>query len=156
MIFNDKKYTNWMKQANYTFNSALNDQKNNDFSWCCFKCQQAVEFGCKAFIFGLGLPSFGHSVKKLAEIIHNNVPLIEFNVGCLNELERYYIPTRYADAYDDGSPYTFYSNEDAEKAIKCAENIINSLEYHATLIINKENEEKLKENEEKITNKEEE
>ena len=34
-------------------------------------------------------------------------------------LEKFYIPTRYPDAYPEGSPYEFYDAEEAEKALKC-------------------------------------
>jgi HEPN domain-containing protein len=39
-------------------------------------------------------------------------------------LEKFYIPTRYPDAYPEGSPYEFYDTEEAEKALKCSSKII--------------------------------
>ena len=37
-----------------------------------------------------------------------------------NTLDKHYIPTRYADAYDQGSPYEFYNAKDSTEAVEAA------------------------------------
>jgi HEPN domain-containing protein len=40
-------------------------------------------------------------------------------------LDKYYVPTRYPNAWAEGTPEDYYTKSDAKKAIKCAEAIIN-------------------------------
>jgi HEPN domain-containing protein len=39
-------------------------------------------------------------------------------------LDKHYIPTRYPNGFDSGAPRDFYTKEEAERAIQCAEEIL--------------------------------
>ena len=41
------------------------------------------------------------------------------------ELDRHYIPSRYPNVYESGYPGMYYDRETAERAIRCAEDIVN-------------------------------
>lgn len=45
-------------------------------------------------------------------------------IKCSLTLEKFYIPTRYPDAYAEGSPFEFYDAEEAKKALDCCLTII--------------------------------
>ncbi len=132
MDFNDKKYNRWLVAAQETLAAAKNDEKGKFYNWPCFKTQQAVEFGLKALLYGIGLVPFGHSVTELANILVENVGDPVFKKECRDKLEaeylkyldKLYIPTRYADAFASGSPSEYYTEKDAGKAITCGEQLL--------------------------------
>jgi HEPN domain-containing protein len=130
MGFQLQPYNAWLQQAKRTLGSIKNDIGSGDFNWACFKAQQAAEYALKAFLYGKGLPAFGHSVSDLATKITSSISGITFDSRCLADLDKLYIPTRYADAFPAGSPYAYYAITDAEKAVKCAEGIILKIEEH--------------------------
>ncbi len=89
-----------------------------------FKFQQAAEFALEAFLRGAGKLGVGHSLLKLiAEIEALGIDIEEIR-KCSLTLEKFYIPTRYPDAYPEGSPYEFYDAEEAEKALNCSSKVI--------------------------------
>ena len=43
--------------------------------------------------------------------------------GGISRLSKFYIPTRYPDAFPGGSPYEFYTREEAEESLRLAEKV---------------------------------
>ena len=123
MPFKHRQFENWFNQALNTLKSAQSDLENKFFNWSCFKSQQAAEYAIKAIINGLGISITGHTLLRLTDILKNNINDIEFDRKCIIFLDKLYIPTRYADTYDDGAPFDFYTEDDCKKAIKCVEKI---------------------------------
>ncbi len=123
-MFDEEEYRRWMDQAEYTLRSAENDMKAGFYSWACFKAQQAGEYAVKALLYGMGVMTYGHSIKKLLDVLSRkaDVPEELFNKARL--LDRHYIPPRYPDAYIEGSPYEYYGENDAREAINAAREII--------------------------------
>jgi len=124
MKFRIKKFKDWFNQAERTLNSIKNDIKGEDYNWACFKAHQASEFALKSFLYGVGMQTYGHSIKKLASRIEKFHKKNIFDRNCLIQLDKYYIPTRYADAFPSGSPYSFYSKKDGDSAYECATSIL--------------------------------
>ncbi|KAA8922166.1 HEPN domain-containing protein [Thermoplasma sp.] len=120
----EDEFNRWLKNARYTLKSARADVNAGFYSWACFKAQQAAEFAVKAYLRGIGEDSFGHSVSLLLKKANFDESLI--NIA--KKIDRYYIPTRYTDAWSDGSPEDYYSSDDAEEAISSAESIISEVE----------------------------
>lgn len=118
------EFKRWFNQAVHTYESAKRDYEDTDFDWACFKCQQAAEFALKALLRGVGKLGIGHSLMKLAEQIEDLEIKINEIKKCSLTLEKFYIPTRYPDAYPGGSPYEFYDAEEAERALECCSKII--------------------------------
>ncbi|MDD1745191.1 MAG: HEPN domain-containing protein [Candidatus Methanoperedens sp.] len=48
------------------------------------------------------------------------------------ELDKHYIPPRYPDAFPSGSPFEYYTREDADKCIKYAESILAEVRNYLT------------------------
>jgi len=124
-MFDREEFERWMAQAEYTLKSAQNDLKAGFYSWACFKAQQAGEYAVKALLFGIGVMTYGHSIKKLLDILSQHVDVPEELFDYARLLDRHYIPPRYPDAYIEGAPYEYYGIKDAENAIDASIGIIN-------------------------------
>jgi HEPN domain-containing protein len=132
MKFKAQEFRAWYDQAERTLNSAKNDQLKEDHNWACFKAQQSAEFAMKAVLHGSGIPAFGHSVKILAETVATLSSPPRFDYECLTTLDKYYIPTRYADAFDQGSPFAYYTERDSERALECAYAILTVIKKYVS------------------------
>ncbi len=76
------------------------------------------------WLFGLGVMAYGHSIKKLLDILSNEIEVPEGLFDNARMLDRHYIPPRYPDAYMEGAPYEYYGEKDALEAINSAREII--------------------------------
>lgn len=124
-----EEFERWFRTAKRNIESARGDMGRGDHNWACFKSHQAAELALKALLHGLGLPAYGHSLTRLLSEIANrkiNVPIDLFDYA--RELDRYYIPTRYPNAWPEGSPFEYYTGVDAEKAIYASERILQWVE----------------------------
>jgi HEPN domain-containing protein len=94
----------------------------------CFACQQAAELAVKAALNVLGRERRGHDVRTLlAELGKEREEILKF----LEEgkiLDQYYIPTRYMNAFAEGSARSHFTERQAEQAIKTAERILSAME----------------------------
>ncbi len=131
-MFDWEEYKRWIDQARYTLSSMEADIEHGSYSWACFKAHQVAEYSLKAFLRGAGLPAFGHDLRDLYE---------KFNSYCevdmreeILELSKYYIPTRYPDAFPGGSPYQFYTLEEAKRSLAYAKRVIEEVEECAERI----------------------
>ncbi|NJF25985.1 HEPN domain-containing protein [Thermococcus sp. Bubb.Bath] len=125
-MFKWSEYERWMMQAERTLNSALRDLEGGDYEWASFKAQQAAELAVKALLRGMGFAPIGHSITKLLRNLRDEgieVPRELFHRAM--ELDRNYIAPRYPDAYPEGSPFEYYSEDVAGEMISYAEEVIN-------------------------------
>jgi HEPN domain-containing protein len=128
-LFDEEEFLRWIKQAEHTLTSAQGDVTAGDYGWACFKAQQAAEYATKALLRGLGLPAFGHSVLRLiSEMEKQGLTITEEIRQCARTVDRHYIPPRYANAYPAGSPFEYYDRETAEKAITCAQAVLEAVQ----------------------------
>ena len=128
-MLDDKEYLRWINTAKKNIESAYKDLEHGDYNWACFKAQQAGEAAVKALLHGIGVSAYGHSISKLLHSLKEiglsvSDPLINY----AKILDKYYIPTRYPNAWAEGSPHEYYTRDDGLKAIKSAEEIINWVE----------------------------
>ena len=120
-MLDTEEFERWLKQAEHNLQSAERDCREGDFSWAAFKAQQAGELALKALLKGLGRLAMGHSATLLlTEIADAGIEVGPHLEECARALERHYIPTRYPDAYPSGSPFEFYDQGEAERAISSA------------------------------------
>lgn len=110
--------------AERTLRSALRDAESGDYNWACFKAHQAAEFALKALLYGIGKPARGHSATRLLREISALVEVGEELFEDAALLDKFYVPTRYVDAWSEGVPYEYFTRRDAESAIGAAEKII--------------------------------
>lgn len=125
-----REFDRWMAQARRNLESAVHDMESGYYEWACFKAQQAAELAVKALLRAHGVLRGGHSVLKLLETVKSELRLDVSNelMEAAAELDNYYIPPRYPDAYDEGSPYEYYTKSMAERALKEAEAIVRWVE----------------------------
>ena len=123
-MFDREEFERWLSQAEYTLRSAENDMKSGFYSWACFKAQQAAEYAVKALLFGLGIMAYGHSIKRLLDVLSKEVDVPDELFNSARLLDRHYIPPRYPDAYIEGAPYEYYGEKDAVEAINSSLAII--------------------------------
>jgi HEPN domain-containing protein len=126
-MLDEDEYSRWMKTSIKTLESAKGDINRGDYNWACFKAHQAAEFAVKALLYGLGLSAYGHSVSGLLMKMPNELE-VQKVLQEAKTLDKYYIPTRYPNAWSEGAPEDYYTRGDGEKAIDYAEKIINWVE----------------------------
>jgi len=124
-VLDEREYGRWFETARRTLESARGDASRGDHNWACFKAQQAAEAAVKALLHGLGLPAYGHSVSRLLrEAAERGVEVGEEVMRSAKALDKYYVPTRYPNAWAEGSPHEYYTEDDARDAIGRAERIL--------------------------------
>ena len=127
-MLDEDEYARWIRSSKGTLRSAKGDLDRGDYNWACFKAQQAAEFAVKALLHGLGLHAYGHSVSRLLTKLPKDLVVRENLIQAAKTLDKYYVPTRYPNAWTEGIPEEYYTREDAEKSIKYAEEIIGWVE----------------------------
>ena len=114
----------WMAQAERDLQAARWQMEGGFYEWACFLCQQAAEKAVKAVFQRLGGEAMGHSVATLLRALGERTPVPEEVQGCGRLLDRFYIPARYPNSWDTGSPKDYYTREDAGGALRCAEEVL--------------------------------
>ncbi|MCS7131019.1 MAG: HEPN domain-containing protein, partial [Archaeoglobaceae archaeon] len=70
-----EEFERWMKQAEQTLKSSERDKNAKDYSWACFKAHQAAEFAIKGLLYGLGIMTYGHSLKRLIDLLSQKIEI---------------------------------------------------------------------------------
>lgn len=114
----------WMRQAKRDLEHAREELNSGYYEWGCFSAQQSAEKALKSVYQHLHAEAWGHSVKKLLENLPPSIScsLDLFEAGAA--LDKFYIPTRYPNGFDVGTPEDYYSKKDLEAAIQYAEIIV--------------------------------
>lgn len=110
--------------AERTSRSAAGDAEAGDYNWACFKAHQAGGYAVKALLYGVGKPARGHAITKLLQEASQFVKVGEEVWEWAALLDKFYVPTRYVDAWSEGAPYEYYTRRDAEAALRAAEGLI--------------------------------
>ena len=118
------RFLDWFRQAEADLRHARNALKDEDFEWSCFASQQGAEKALKALFQKLGMEAWGHTLTALTGNLPKEMGVTESLVKCAKILDKHYIPTRYPNGFDSGAPTDFYTKEEAQTAIKCAEEVI--------------------------------
>ena len=114
----------WLEQAQRDVDHARHAMEQGFHEWACFSAQQAAEKALKAVYIHLGRIAWGHSVKRLLEGLQDVYSVDENLMNCARLLDRFYLPTRYPNGFDYGKPGDYYTQEDSQKAIGCAMEIL--------------------------------
>jgi HEPN domain-containing protein len=93
--------------------------------WACFNCEQAAQLSLKALLHGVGLGPWGHDLLELVnKAVDGGFEIPNSIDDALRRLDRFYIQTRYPDAYAAGELATRYRTQDADQAIEDAETVL--------------------------------
>ncbi len=107
----------WIRQAKRDLEMAKKAMESGFYEWSCFAAQQAAEKAVKAVFQKLGAVAWGHSVYDLLKVLSKKVQVPEDVLNCGRALDKYYIPTRYPNGFEAGSPFEYFTEEDARNAI---------------------------------------
>jgi HEPN domain-containing protein len=118
------RYLDWLRQADADVHHARNALKAGDFEWSCFAAQQGAEKALKAVFVKLGMEAWGHTLTALIGNLPKGTGVPPALINDAKTLDKHYIPTRYPNGFDSGAPRDFYTKEEAERAIQCAEEIL--------------------------------
>jgi HEPN domain-containing protein len=115
----------WLTQAAHDLEHARHSMEDKDFDWACFAAHQAAEKAVKGLFLHLGGEGWGHAISRLLKDLQNKMDVMPDLMKGAQRLDKHYIPTRYPNGFDVGSPQDYYTVEEAESAIKDAERIYN-------------------------------
>ena len=118
----------WLREAQAEFRATQDLLRGGHWSWCCFTAQQAAEKALKAICERLRRPHFGHNLNVLRQAIEDRTTVPEAVRLACARLNRYYIPTRYPDAFDRGAPADQFFDADAQQAVRDAEEVMDFAE----------------------------
>jgi HEPN domain-containing protein len=115
----------WLLQAEQDLDDAEFNLKGRRYNVACFLAQQSAEKALKAYLFSKGAEEvWGHSVAELCKDAQTfDHTFIELNPRA-SPLDKYYIPTRYPNALPGGIPSKAFDENDAERAILLAKEVI--------------------------------
>ena len=113
----------WLDFADYDFKTAKWNLEGKIYTSSCYASQQAAEKSLKALILAKGkvVPKV-HSLDRLISEIRNNGINTDQIDNEAQELDKYYISTRYPGQY--GGPEGLYDEKDAQSATSASEKIL--------------------------------
>lgn len=120
-----KRTKDWLDQAEGDFKAAKALCDTGNYAWSCFASQQSAEKSLKATFDSLTIPTIGYNLLQLASTISEKIEVSDSVKSACKRLNRFYIPTRYPNAFPSGAPAHMYDKEDALQAIKDAEEALN-------------------------------
>ena len=122
---NREEAERWWRQAERDLKAAKDSMGSEDFEWACFQCQQSAEKALKAYLYSVGKRLiFSHSILDLVRScskLEKSFIRLEKEA---KELDHHYLPTRYPNTFARGSPYEYYSKEDADQCINYAQKFV--------------------------------
>lgn len=86
--------------------------------WACFAAQQAAEKAVEAVYARLRGAAWGRSVVELLEGLSERVEVPEEVRDAGRRLDRFYVPARYPNGWESGSPHRSFGEEDADGAVR--------------------------------------
>jgi HEPN domain-containing protein len=117
MNSNEREALRWYLQGAKDSKTAEKNARAGDFEICCFLFQQAAEKVLKAYLILQGERVItGHSVAKLAAACQRYDQGYSVLAAPCARLDVLYIPTRYPYALPEGTPFEFFTLEQAQKA----------------------------------------
>lgn len=122
------RWKDWLKQAENEFLWAEDAKERQQYALACFLCQQAAEMALKALAYFRGADFVkGHSIVAIANDLNINGMVREAAM----RLDQYYITTRYPDSHFTGAAFEYFTQAQAEEAIRFAETILQCVRQEA-------------------------
>lgn len=119
-----ERSADWMDEAEGDLEHARHDAGAGYYNWACFSAQQAAEKAVKAVFQKRHGEAWGHSIVDLLTNLGTTAPISSDIMEKALELDKAYIPTRYPDAHQSGSPRRRYTRAEAERLVNHAETIV--------------------------------
>ena len=120
-----ERYRDWLEEALDDYFTAQDLYNLKRYSKAAFFSHQACEKALKALLIKrLKRYNPVHSVLKLMEEAKRVVDVPDELMRRAQYLDRFFIPTRYPNAWPSGPPHKHYTQEDAERALEYAREIL--------------------------------
>lgn len=123
-----ERSADWFKQAKRDLEFANRASIDGFFEWACFAAHQSAEKAVKAILQKIGYDAWGHSLLMLCQTLATSDKSANDLIEDAKKLDKLYIPTRYPNGFPSGAPMDYFSQEDAEIAIKSSQKILNWVE----------------------------
>ncbi len=122
---NKEEAMRWLNQGERDLGAAMVLMDKEFYESACFHAQQASEKALKSLLFMKGYRTVvTHSTRELYREVKKLIPEFKDLNRASIELDKHYIPPRYPDAFPSGSPFEYYTKEDADICISYAESIL--------------------------------
>jgi len=123
-----RRAQDWLRQAHAERRAAQDLFRTGPPGWCCFTSQQAAKKALKALGEHFRHPLFGHNLNVLLNALATYIEIPPGVREACARLNRFYIPTRYPNAFDQGAPVDQFFESDARQALQDAEEVIRFVE----------------------------
>lgn len=120
----------WIAQSRHLLAQAEWLKRGEYFDGACFNCQQAAEMAVKALYHSLGRDAWGHMIVRLLNGLDDIIIIPSDVSSSANELDRLYIPTRYPNGFERGSPKDYFNENDINIALAHCRRIVRFCEEH--------------------------
>ncbi len=115
----------WLDTAEEDLDFARFSAEGGFFHQACFCAQQAAEKAVKAVHYARGARSvLGHSVRGLIKRLGTGASGMAEVLDEAGELDLFYVPTRYPNGLEEGTPAEAFSKSQAARAITAAAKVI--------------------------------
>lgn len=115
----------WLASAEHELEFARYSERGGYYAHACFTAQQAAEKAVKAVHYAAGARGvLGHSVRGLIERLDPPVPVLQALTEEARTLDLYYVPTRYPNGLQEGTPAEAFSAAQAIGALECAARLV--------------------------------
>lgn len=117
----------WLKAAHEDLEYARHAAASDFHAPACFHSQQAAEKAVKAVHYQRGARVvIGHNVRALIEGLEPREPALDVLLNDARELDIFYLPTRYPNGLDDGTPGEAFSSPQSQRAVQLADKIVDA------------------------------
>ena len=121
----------WLASAEHELESARYLARGGYSAQACFGAQQAAEKAVKAVHYAVGARGvLGHSVRGLIERLDPPVSILAALTEEARTLDLYYVPTRYPNGLQEGTPAEAFSAAQATGALECAAQLVAAASAH--------------------------
>ena len=120
----------WLRQAERDLEQARWSLEGGYPELACFLSQQAAQKAVKALCQAKKVEARGHMITRLLEAVSVEVTAAPEVLSAAKALDRHYIPARYPNSFETGTPADYYTLEDAQDAIGDAQRVIEFCKQH--------------------------
>lgn len=118
----------WLRTAQEDLAYARHAAGSGFHAPACFFAQQAAEKAVKALHYAGGARAVvGHSVRSLIESLTDPPPSLVDELDSARELDLVYLPARYPNGLETGTPAEAFSGSQSSRAVGQAQSIVDAV-----------------------------
>jgi HEPN domain-containing protein len=118
----------WLEAAREDLAYAAHAASGGHHAPACFHAQQAAEKAVKALHYARGARAvLGHNVRALIEQLEPREPRLSALLDAARELDLFYVPARYPNGLDRGTPGQAFGSTQSQRARDLAAAIVEAV-----------------------------